>query len=57
MEKGKLYTIPATLWHNTVTVPDTKMILIEDPTTSNANSDVYELSEEQIAKLKEAVAQ
>jgi hypothetical protein len=33
------------------------MILIEDPTTSNANSDVYELSEEQIAKLKEAVAQ
>ena len=57
MEKGKLYTIPATLWHNTVTVPDTKMILIEDPTTSNANSDVYELSEEQIAKLKEAVSQ
>ncbi len=53
MEKGRLYNIPQGLWHNTITTKDTKMLLIEDVSTSNENSDVLPLSAEQIAKVKE----
>ena len=52
MEKGKLYNIPRSLWHNTVTRKDTKMILIEDVSTSSDNSDVLSLSEEQIKTVR-----
>lgn len=52
MEKGKLYSIPARLWHNTVTVPGTKMLLIERPDTCAANSDFLTLTEEQKEELK-----
>ena len=53
MEPYKVYNIPATLWHNTVTCKDTKMILIEDSSTSSENSDVLALTPEQIGKVKE----
>ena len=56
MERDKVYNIPATLWHNTVTCKDTKMILIEDSNTSNENSDVITLTPEQIEKVR-ALAQ
>ena len=52
MEPNKVYNIPATLWHNTITQKDTKMILIEDSNTSMANSDIYSLSAEQIEVIK-----
>lgn len=52
MEPNKVYNIPATLWHNTITCKDTKMILIEDSNTSMANSDLYTLSQEQIAQIQ-----
>ena len=52
MEPNKVYNIPATLWHNTITKKDTKMILIEDSNTSMANSDIYNLSAEQIEVIK-----
>ncbi len=52
MEKDKVYNIPATLWHNTITQKDTKMILIEDSNTSMENSDILNLNEEQIAKVR-----
>ena len=55
MEPDKVYNIPATLWHNTVTCKDTKMILIEDSNTSMENSDILALNESQIAKVKELV--
>lgn len=55
MEPGRVYNIPATLWHNTVTCKDTKMILIEDPSTSMENSDILSLTEAQIARIKELV--
>ncbi len=48
MEPNKVYNIPATLWHNTITEKDTKMILIEDSNTSMDNSDIVELNAEQI---------
>jgi mannose-6-phosphate isomerase-like protein (cupin superfamily) len=52
MEKDKVYNIPATLWHNTITQKDTKMILIEDSNTSMANSDVLNLTAEQIKTVR-----
>jgi hypothetical protein len=57
MKRGALYKIPQSLWHNTVTTPQTKMILIEDPSTGADNSDNYDLNEKQIAGLKKAVAE
>jgi mannose-6-phosphate isomerase-like protein (cupin superfamily) len=53
MEPFKVYNIPATLWHNTVTQKDTKMALIEDSSTGMNNSDVLELKPEQIAAIRE----
>ena len=55
MEPNKVYNIPATLWHNTVTQKDTKMILIEDSSTSMDNSDIYDLSAEELEKVKSLV--
>ena len=52
MEPNKVYNIPATLWHNTVTQKDTKMILIEDSSTSMDNSDVCPLNPEQIEQIR-----
>jgi hypothetical protein len=56
MQVNKVYSIPKSLWHNTVTNPDTKMILIEDSSTSMKNSDVLTLNQEQIKALKVASA-
>lgn len=53
MEEGKVYNIPATLWHNTITRKDTKMILIEDSNTSMENSDILELNGEQVAAVRD----
>lgn len=52
MEKDKVYNIPATLWHNTITRKDTKMILIEDSNTSMENSDILNLDAGQIEKVR-----
>ena len=52
MEKDNVYNIPATLWHNTITCKDTKMILIEDSNTSMENSDILNLTEAQIAEMR-----
>jgi ureidoglycolate hydrolase len=52
MEPLKVYNIPATLWHNTVTRKDTKMVLIEDSATGSANSAILPLTPEQIEEVK-----
>ena len=52
MEKDKVYNIPATLWHNTITCKATKMLLIEDSNTSMENSDILNLPEAQIAEMR-----
>lgn len=52
MEPNKVYNIPATLWHNTITCKDTKMILIEDSNTSMENSDILSLDEKQIVTMR-----
>lgn len=53
MEPMKVYNIPATLWHNTVTQKDTKLILVEDSSTGMANSDILDLNEAQIQKAQQ----
>lgn len=55
MEPMKVYNIPATLWHNTVTQKDTKMVLIEDSSTGMDNSDILSLSAEQLNTVKALV--
>ena len=55
MKANKVYNIPATLWHNTITQKDTKMILIEDSNTSMANSDILSLEPDQIESIRTLV--
>lgn len=52
MQPGKVYNIPATLWHNTVTQKDTKMVLVERPDTSMENSEILTLTQEQLSVVK-----
>ncbi len=55
MKPGKVYNIPATLWHNTITQKDTKLVLIEDSATGAANSDVLPLTAEQMDTIRKMV--
>ena len=56
MQPKKVYNIPATLWHNTITQKDTKLALIEDSATGAANSNVLMLTAEQMADLQTLMA-
>ncbi|MGN7941645.1 cupin [Virgibacillus sp. 6R] len=55
MEPFKVYNIPATLWHNTITEKDTKLVLIEDSSTSLKNTDFFKLSNQQIEQIRKCV--
>lgn len=55
MEPQKVYDIPPTLWHNTVTKKDTKLLLAEDSSTGPSNSDILNLTPEQVARVRELV--
>lgn len=55
MEPNKVYNIPRSMWHNTVTQKDTKLVLIEDVSTGMENSDILPLSPEQIELVKKQV--
>ena len=55
MEPLKVYNIPRSLWHNTVTQRDTKLALIEDSSTGSANSDNLDLTEAQIEEVHRLV--
>ncbi|NLV59690.1 MAG: cupin [Clostridiales bacterium] len=56
MQPMKVYNIPATLWHNTVTQRDTKLVLIEDSGTGAHNSDVKMLTQTQLEQIKAILA-
>lgn len=47
MKPDRLYKIPRGLWHNTVTRKDTKLLLVESPDTSMANSEILNLDAQQ----------
>ncbi len=53
MQPNKVYNIPCSLWHNTITTKETKLILVEDSATGMNNSDVLSLTPEQIAAVQE----
>jgi ureidoglycolate hydrolase len=53
MEPHKVYNIPKTMWHNTITSKDTKMILIEDSSSSMENSNLYMLSDQELIDVRE----
>jgi mannose-6-phosphate isomerase-like protein (cupin superfamily) len=55
MEPNKVYNIPKSLWHNTITMKDTKMVLIEDSSTSMENSDILPLTADQIEEIQRIV--
>jgi len=52
MQKDKVYDIPPALWHNTITKKDTKMVLIEYANTSMDNSDIHDLTSEELDIVK-----
>ena len=56
MVQNKVYNIPRSLWHNTVTRKDTKLILVEASSTSSANSDLLPLDAERLAEVRKLVA-
>ncbi len=51
MQPNKVYNIPRSLWHNTITTKQTKLILVEDSSTGMSNSDVLALTPEQITTV------
>ena len=55
MEPKKVYNIPTGLWHNTVTQPGVKLILVEDSACSGENSDVLDLTEAQLDTVRKLV--
>ncbi len=55
MQPARVYNIPRTLWHNTITQKDTKMILIEDSNTGESNSDFYRLTAEDLKVIRQLV--
>lgn len=55
MEKDTVYNIPQSLWHNTITNKDTKMILVEDVSTCMDNSDIRKMTAEEIETVKKLV--
>ena len=55
MEPMKVYNIPTGLWHNTVTQPGVKLILVEDSACSGENYDVLDLTEAQLDTVRKLV--
>ncbi len=55
MEPMKVYNIPTGLWHNTVTEPGVKLILVEDSACSGQNSDVLDLTDAQLETVRALV--
>ncbi|MDD2362365.1 MAG: cupin [Oscillospiraceae bacterium] len=55
MQPMRVYNIPRTLWHNTVTTEDVKLILVEDSSTGAENSDILKLSKPLIERIQKLV--
>lgn len=52
MAPGRVYAIPAGLWHNTITKPGVKLVLIEDQASAQSNSDILTLTAEQLTAIR-----
>ncbi|WMJ84697.1 hypothetical protein ACS3UN_05840 [Oscillospiraceae bacterium LTW-04] len=47
MEPGKLYNVPRNLWHAVLTQPQSKLLIVENADTGEANSSYYPLENSQ----------
>lgn len=52
MRPHAVYQIPPTLWHNTIMTKEAKLLLIENSDTSMENSDLRDLTKEEVSFLK-----
>lgn len=52
MEQGKVYNVPAECWFYSITQKDTKIVYIQDSNCSMANSELADLTPEQIADIQ-----
>lgn len=52
MRPYAVYQIPPSLWHNTIMTKEAKLLLIENSDTSMENSDLRDLTEEEISFIK-----
>jgi mannose-6-phosphate isomerase-like protein (cupin superfamily) len=53
MEHGKIYNVPRETWFYTIAQKDTKVIYIQDSDTTEENSEYCELTESELAEIKE----
>nr|WP_314462955.1 cupin [uncultured Clostridium sp.] len=52
MRPHAVYQIPPSLWHNTIMTKEAKLLLIENSDTSMENSDLRDLTKEEVSSLK-----
>lgn len=52
MKPYAVYQIPPSLWHNTIMTKEAKLLLIENSDTSMENSDLWDLTEEEVSFIK-----
>ncbi len=52
MEPHKLYNIKKGVWHNHIMDEDGEVLIVENRTTSDDNSPIIQLNEEQLKQLK-----
>ncbi|WP_349674013.1 cupin [Lacrimispora sp.] len=55
MRPHAVYQIPPTLWHNTIMTKEAKLLLIENSDTSMENSDLRDLTKEEVSFLKNQI--
>ncbi|MFZ4616413.1 MAG: hypothetical protein ACOYM2_09500 [Rectinemataceae bacterium] len=57
MVEGRVYTIPRSLWHTTITQPGVKLALVEAAGTSSSNSELRLLSPGDLEAARKAVSE
>ncbi len=55
MKKNQLYTIDKGIWHTTIMVKGTKMVLIEKSNTSMENSELYQLTTQEVQYITKSI--
>lgn len=56
MEPYKIYNIPQGTWFNTITQKDTKLAYVQDAGTTAENSEYCDMTEDELAAVKEEAA-
>ncbi len=56
MEIGKAYNVPKETWFYSITQKDTKMMYVQDAGTSDKNSEYCEMTEQELAEVRNRAA-